>query len=85
MYGTSDKQQEVIQRCLEHFMETETAGTARYSMILVGNSLAEYFYDQTTKRLCVGVPYERPKGTFTVMALSYRVPIYVTFVQNMQN
>ncbi|VDL94018.1 unnamed protein product [Schistocephalus solidus] len=61
VYGTSDKQQEVIQRCLEDFMASPTPGTARYSMILVGNSLAEYFYDLSTERLCVSLPYERPK------------------------
>ncbi|VUZ48376.1 unnamed protein product, partial [Hymenolepis diminuta] len=61
VYGTSDKQQEVIQRCLEDFMASPTPGLSRYSMILVGNSNAEYFYDPTTERLCVTLPYERPK------------------------
>ncbi|KAL5964436.1 Cellular tumor antigen p53, partial [Taenia solium] len=61
VYGTSDKQQEVIQRCLEDFMVSPTPGLSRYSMILVGNSNAEYFYDPTTERLCVTLPYERPK------------------------
>uniref|UniRef100_A0A5K3FH02 P53 domain-containing protein n=1 Tax=Mesocestoides corti TaxID=53468 RepID=A0A5K3FH02_MESCO len=61
VYGTSDKQQEVIQRCLEDFMTSPTPGISRYSMILVGNSNAEYFYDPLTERLCVTLPYERPK------------------------
>ena len=43
-------------------MASPTPGLSRYSMILVGNSNAEYFYDPTTERLCVTLPYERPKG-----------------------
>lgn len=44
-------------------MASPTPGLSRYSMILVGNSNAEYIYDPTTERLCVLLPYERPKGT----------------------
>ncbi|THD27310.1 Cellular tumor antigen p53 [Fasciola hepatica] len=61
VYGTSDKQQEVIQRCFEDFMAMPTNSLARYSIIVVGNSSADYFYDPNTERLCVTLPYERPK------------------------
>ncbi|CAH8481837.1 unnamed protein product [Heterobilharzia americana] len=61
VYGASDKQQEVIQRCFEDFMAIPTSGMARYSIVMVGNSLAEYFFDPTTERLCVTLPYETPK------------------------
>lgn len=46
-------------------MVSPTPGLSRYSMILVGNSNAEYFYDPTTERLCVTLPYERPKGEYS--------------------
>lgn len=70
-------------RCLEDFMVSPTPGTARYSMIMVGNSLAEYFYDQTTERLCVTLPYERPKrklnlsGLPVALILSFLTHLYV--------
>ncbi|CAL8071949.1 unnamed protein product [Calicophoron daubneyi] len=61
VYGTSDKQQEVIQRCFEDFMAMPSSSMSRYSIVVVGNSLADYFYDPITERLCVTLPYERPK------------------------
>ncbi|TNN06779.1 Cellular tumor antigen p53 isoform 3 [Schistosoma japonicum] len=61
VYGASDKQQEVIQRCFEDFMAIPTIGMGRYSIVMVGNSLAEYFFDPITERLCVTLPYETPK------------------------
>ncbi|KAF8571139.1 hypothetical protein P879_00315 [Paragonimus westermani] len=61
VYGTSDKQQEVIQRCFEDFMAMPTNSMARYSIVVVGNSLADYFFDPVTERLCVTLPYEKPK------------------------
>ncbi|CAH8463832.1 Tumor protein 63 [Schistosoma haematobium] len=61
VYGASDKQQEVIQRCFEDFMAIPTTGMGRYSIVMVGNSLAEYFFDPITERLCVTLPYETPK------------------------
>ncbi|XP_018646355.1 cellular tumor antigen P53, putative [Schistosoma mansoni] len=61
VYGASDKQQEVIQRCFEDFMAIPTSGMGRYSIVMVGNSLAEYFFDPITERLCVTLPYETPK------------------------
>ncbi|KAG5447148.1 Cellular tumor antigen p53, variant 2 [Clonorchis sinensis] len=61
VYGTADKQQEVIQRCFEDFMSIPTSAMSRYSIVLVGNSLADYFFDPVTERLCVTLPYERPK------------------------
>ncbi|KAL3313717.1 Tumor protein 63 [Cichlidogyrus casuarinus] len=61
VYGTSDKQQEVIQRCFGDFMALQCPGLGRYSVIKLGHSQADYFYDPTTERLCVTIPYERPK------------------------
>lgn len=43
-------------------MAMPTNSLARYSIIVVGNSSADYFYDPNTERLCVTLPYERPKG-----------------------